>query len=197
VNASFEPDAIVIHPEVHVGIAVAIEGGLIVPVLHNADTLGLREIRTTSEALAEAARKGALTGGAIGAGAGQLASLYGSSSCGLGTAAAAGWLASTLAGAAGGAAIGGVTGGVRGARKEAGVTEEDAHVYAEGVKRGGALVSVRADEANLARAESILDGAGGVRASDRGQMYRGEGWSGRFDPGVESSTTGTTGMGLR
>jgi len=62
VNASYEPDAIVIHPEVHVGIAVAIEGGLIVPVLHNADTLGLREIRTTSEALAEAARKGTLTG---------------------------------------------------------------------------------------------------------------------------------------
>ncbi len=62
VNASFEPDAIVIHPEVHVGIAVAIEGGLIVPVVHNADTLGLRDIRTTSEALADAARKGALTG---------------------------------------------------------------------------------------------------------------------------------------
>ena len=62
VNASFEPDAIAIHPEVHVGIAVAIEGGLIVPVLHDADTLGLREIRTTSEALAEAARKGTLTG---------------------------------------------------------------------------------------------------------------------------------------
>jgi pyruvate dehydrogenase E2 component (dihydrolipoamide acetyltransferase) len=62
VNASFEPDAIVIHPEVHVGIAVAIEGGLIVPVLHNADTLGLRELRTSSEALAEAARKGTLTG---------------------------------------------------------------------------------------------------------------------------------------
>lgn len=61
-NASFEPDAIVIHPEVHVGIAVAIEGGLIVPVLHNADTLGLREIRTSGEALAEAARKGTLTG---------------------------------------------------------------------------------------------------------------------------------------
>ena len=62
VNASFEPDAIVIHPEVHVGIAVAIEGGLIVPVLHNADKLGLREIRTSGEALAEAARKGTLTG---------------------------------------------------------------------------------------------------------------------------------------
>lgn len=61
VNASFEPEAVVEHPEVNVGIAVALEGGLMVPVLHNADTLGLREIRTGSEALVEAARKGKLT----------------------------------------------------------------------------------------------------------------------------------------
>ncbi len=32
-----------------------------VPVLRNADTLGLREIRTGSEAIVEAARKGKLT----------------------------------------------------------------------------------------------------------------------------------------
>ena len=57
VNATFEPEAIVEHPEVNVGIAVALEGGLMVPVLHNADTLGLREIRTGSEALVEAARR--------------------------------------------------------------------------------------------------------------------------------------------
>jgi len=61
VNASFEPDAIVEHPEVNVGIAVALEGGLMVPVLQNADTLGLREVRTGSEALVEAARGGKLT----------------------------------------------------------------------------------------------------------------------------------------
>ena len=59
-NASYEPDAIVIHPEVNVGIAVAIEGGLMVPVLHNADALGLRDVRTGTEALADAARRGAL-----------------------------------------------------------------------------------------------------------------------------------------
>ena len=40
-NASFEPDAIVRHGEVNIGIAVALDEGLIVPVLHNADTLGL------------------------------------------------------------------------------------------------------------------------------------------------------------
>ena len=62
VNASFEPDAIVRHGEVNIGIAVALPEGLIVPVLHRADTLGLREIRRQSEALAAAARSNILTG---------------------------------------------------------------------------------------------------------------------------------------
>jgi pyruvate dehydrogenase E2 component (dihydrolipoamide acetyltransferase) len=62
VNASFEPDAIVQHPEVNVGFAVALPAGLMVPVLHNADTLGLREIRVRSEALVEATRNNKLTG---------------------------------------------------------------------------------------------------------------------------------------
>jgi pyruvate dehydrogenase E2 component (dihydrolipoamide acetyltransferase) len=61
VNASFEPDAIVRHGEVNIGIAVALDDGLIVPVLHRADTLGLAEIRRRSEALATAARSGGLT----------------------------------------------------------------------------------------------------------------------------------------
>ena len=62
VNATFEPDAIVEHGDVNVGIAVALEGGLIVPVLHRADTLGLKEIRLGSDALVDAARKNKLTG---------------------------------------------------------------------------------------------------------------------------------------
>ncbi len=62
VNASFEPDAIVRHGEVNIGIAVALDEGLIVPVLHHADNLGLREIRVQSEALAKAARGNTLTG---------------------------------------------------------------------------------------------------------------------------------------
>ncbi|MGP0068303.1 MAG: dihydrolipoamide acetyltransferase family protein [Isosphaeraceae bacterium] len=62
VNASYEPDAIVRHGEVNVGIAVALPEGLIVPVLHRADSLGLREIRQQSEALAAAARANSLSG---------------------------------------------------------------------------------------------------------------------------------------
>jgi pyruvate dehydrogenase E2 component (dihydrolipoamide acetyltransferase) len=61
-NASFEPDAVVRHGEVNIGIAVALPEGLIVPVLHQADNLGLREIRVRSEALAKAARGNSLTG---------------------------------------------------------------------------------------------------------------------------------------
>jgi len=60
-NASFEPDAVVLHPEINLGIAVALDEGLIVPVLHRADTLGLAEIRLQTEALAVAARTNALT----------------------------------------------------------------------------------------------------------------------------------------
>ena len=59
-NASWEADALVIHPDINVGIAVAIEGGLMVPVLHNADTLGLKAIRQGTEALASATRGGGL-----------------------------------------------------------------------------------------------------------------------------------------
>jgi len=60
VNASYEPDAIVRHGEVNVGIAVALDDGLIVPVVRDADQLGLREIRVQSEALATAARSNSL-----------------------------------------------------------------------------------------------------------------------------------------
>jgi pyruvate dehydrogenase E2 component (dihydrolipoamide acetyltransferase) len=59
-NASFEPEAVVLHGDVNVGIAVAIEGGLMVPVLHHADQLGLKEIRQGTEALANGTRAGAL-----------------------------------------------------------------------------------------------------------------------------------------
>lgn len=59
-NSSWEPDAVVIHPDINVGIAVAMDGGLMVPVLHKADALGLKEIRQGTEALAQATRAGTL-----------------------------------------------------------------------------------------------------------------------------------------
>lgn len=141
---------------------------------------------------AEGAGEGAVTGGAIGAGAGLLAGLGLLAIPGLGPVVAAGWLASTLTGAAIGAATGGVTGGLLGALKDAGVTDDDANVYAEGVRRGGALVSVRVSDEDALRAEDILDEARGVDAMTRGSQYRQEGWS-RFEPSKDDTGYTSTG----
>ncbi|MGF6178734.1 hypothetical protein ABIE33_007054 [Ensifer sp. 4252] len=56
---------------------------------------------------------------------------------GVGPVVAAGWLAATAAGAIAGSAVGGIIG----ALTDSGVPEEDAHVYAEGVRRGETLVT--------------------------------------------------------
>ncbi|WP_313044702.1 hypothetical protein [Brevundimonas sp.] len=129
----------------------------------------------------EGAGKGAAAGGALGAGVGVLAGLGMLAIPGLGPVVAAGWLASTAVGAAVGAAAGGATGGLLGALKEAGHGDEDAHVYAEGVRRGGTLVSVRASDADRARIETILDNRRGLDAVTRGGVYRQTGWT-EFDP---------------
>ena len=60
VNVSFAEDRLLQKKQVHVGMAVALEQGLIVPVLHNADRLGILDIARESHRLAEAAREGKL-----------------------------------------------------------------------------------------------------------------------------------------
>ena len=55
VNASWSEGKIILKQEVHVGLAVAIEEGLVVPVIHLADTLSLGEIaRQRTELVAKA-----------------------------------------------------------------------------------------------------------------------------------------------
>ena len=78
-------------------------------------------------------------GAALGGAAGLLAGLAAFVLPGIGAVVAAGWLASALAGAV----AGGAAGGVVGALIEAGVSENDAAGYAEGVRRGGTLVTIR------------------------------------------------------
>jgi pyruvate dehydrogenase E2 component (dihydrolipoamide acetyltransferase) len=56
VNASWEAQGIVRHRGVHVGMAVAIEDGLITPVLRDADRLSIFEIARTAKELARRAR---------------------------------------------------------------------------------------------------------------------------------------------
>ncbi len=56
VNASFTDTAILRHANVHLGIAVALEDGLVVPVLREANTKSLRQISQEIRGLAELAR---------------------------------------------------------------------------------------------------------------------------------------------
>ncbi len=61
VNASFLNDRIRYHGDVHIGMAVAVEDGLITPVIRHADRKGLLEIAAEAKALAERARARRLT----------------------------------------------------------------------------------------------------------------------------------------
>src|SRR2546421_262850 len=60
VNVSFAEDRILQKKQVHIGVAVALEQGLIVPVLRNADQLGILDIARATLRLAEAARESKL-----------------------------------------------------------------------------------------------------------------------------------------
>ena len=61
VNVSFAGDKILRHKRVHVGIAVAIQGGLIVPVVRDADRKSLGEVAREAHGLVDKARAGKLT----------------------------------------------------------------------------------------------------------------------------------------
>jgi hypothetical protein len=125
---------------------------------------------------AEGAAAGAGIGGTIGGVAGLLAGLGLMAIPGLGPVVAAGWLVSTAALAV----AGGATGGIIGALTQSGVDEDDAHAYAEGVRRGGTLVTARVNEVDRMRFEAIMDRSA-VNIRDRRQMWERDGWT-RFDP---------------
>lgn len=128
--------------------------------------------------------RGATTGAVLGGVGGLLAGLGLLAIPGLGPIVAAGWLASTAAGAAIGGVGGAATGGIVGALKNAGHDDDEAHVYSEGVRRGGTLVSARVPDERRAEAEAILLKHNSVDAATRGAAYRESGWS-TFDPTAE------------
>jgi pyruvate dehydrogenase E2 component (dihydrolipoamide acetyltransferase) len=60
-NSALDGDVIRHGEQIHVGVAVALEEGLIVPVIRDTDKRSLREIAQDARALAEKARAGKLT----------------------------------------------------------------------------------------------------------------------------------------
>ncbi|MFL6217618.1 MAG: dihydrolipoamide acetyltransferase family protein [Actinomycetes bacterium] len=67
-NVSFGGDKLLVHRRVHVGIAVAVEGGLVVPVIRDADRKTLTQVAREAKELAEKARAGKLGAGEVGGG---------------------------------------------------------------------------------------------------------------------------------
>ncbi|WP_395447931.1 general stress protein [Aminobacter sp. UC22_36] len=131
-----------------------------------------------SSETAEAAGTGAGIGALVGGTGGLLTGLGVMAIPGVGPVVAAGWLAATAAGAAAGALAGGATGGLIGALTDSGIPSDDAHVYAEGVRRGGTLVTARVTEgAEEDTARSILHNANRVDIGQRRAAYADDGWT--------------------
>jgi hypothetical protein len=132
---------------------------------------------------ASGAAAGAVTGGVVGGAAGLAASLMGLAIPGIGPIIAAGPIVSLLTGAGVGAVAGGLIGGLT----DMGVSPSDAEYYAEAVRRGGALVTVRADDARADRAADIMRSHGAIDIERRADQWRERGWTG-FDEKAQPYT---------
>ncbi len=147
-------------------IGSGFEKGDISVIAHNGD------VEIHDEATTAGATGGAILGGSLGI----LAGLAALTIPGVGPALVAGPLVGGLVGAGAGA----LSGGLVGSLVDAGVAEEDAAVYWEGVRRGGALVVVNTagDPADTDAAVAILNNQGAVDMKNRGGEWREQGWQG-------------------
>jgi hypothetical protein len=133
---------------------------------------------------ADGAGTGAGIGAVVGGAGGLLTGLGIMAIPGVGPVVAAGWLAATALGAVTGAVAGGAAGGLIGALTDSGVPEDHAHVYAEGVRRGGTLVTARVDDSIQLDAEAILERSNWVDPAERRLSYAEQGWT-RFDDAAQ------------
>jgi hypothetical protein len=118
------------------------------------------------------AGEGAGFGAAVGGLTGILVGLAALTIPGIGLAIAAGPIVAGLTGALAGA----VTGGVVGALVKSGVPEDEAPYYAEGIRRGGTLVSI--ETSDTLRAEGIMNRHGSINIHERINLWRHDGWEG-------------------
>lgn len=124
----------------------------------------------------EGAGTGAGIGAVVGGVGGILAGLGMMAIPGVGLV-AAGPIAAGLTGAVGGAVVGGIIGGLIGL----GIPEEEAHTYAEGVRRGHTLVTVRAADEIAPNIADIMNRHDPIDVNTRAEQWRREGWTGRYD----------------
>jgi hypothetical protein len=128
------------------------------------------------EETGDSASAGAGIGAVLGGLTGVLIGLGALAIPGIGPVIAAGPIAAGLAGAG----IGAVSGGVIGALVDMGIPEEHANIYAEGVRRGATLVTVRVDDAQVDRALAVLNRHHPVDIEQHSSAWKQQNWS-RFD----------------
>ena len=134
----------------------------------------------SDDSTAASATTGAVTGGAVGGAAGLIAGLAGLAVPGIGPVIAAGPRGAALTGAG----VGAVAGGLIGALTHAGVPREEAGYYAEAVRRGGALVTVRAEDDMAERVADILQRNDAIDIQRQAETWRTSGWTG-FDENAQ------------
>lgn len=123
---------------------------------------------------------GAGTGAALGGMAGLALALAPLAIPGIGPILAAGPIAAALAGAG----LGALAGGLIGSLTNLGVPEEEAHYYAEAVRRGGIVITVAVDKAAQAKtAVAIMRRHEAVDIDQRATEWKKQGWKGRFEAG--------------
>jgi hypothetical protein len=120
-------------------------------------------------------------GAAIGALTGALVGLNALAIPGIGPVMAAGPLVAAL----GGGAVGVVASLVK-----TGLPEQDAQYYAEGIRRGGTLVTVNTSEDMVPRALDIMNRHGAIDVHRRAEEWKREGWTG-FDANARPYNQGT------
>ena len=118
--------------------------------------------------------KGGLEGAVLGGLTGFAASVALFLIPGIGPVVGAGALAATL----GGAGLGAVGGAVIGGLSRLGIPDEEAGYYAEGIRRGGTLVTIRAEENMADKAVSIIDSHNPVNIDERADYYKSTGYAG-------------------
>jgi len=134
------------------------------------DTMDAADRDKTSDVVADAG-----IGAALGGVGGLLLSAAGAITIPvIGPILAAGPIAAALTGAG----IGAATGGLIGALTESGIPEDEAKYYAEGVRRGDVLVTVRAEQGMADQVSDILDRNHAVNVEDRVSDWKNRGWSG-------------------
>lgn len=142
-----------------------------------------REIAATAAEHTSGAAAGAVTGGVIGGVAGFALAFTSLTIPVLGPIIAAGPVVATLTGAG----VGIVAGGLIGALTDLGVTPEHAEYYAEAVRRGGALVTVRTDEERTDEITRVMQRHGAIDINKRAETWRTSGWEG-FDEAAKPYT---------